>query len=131
MSEASKDKHLELIQNVITRMAQNSFAYKGWMLTILTGVLALSIKELNGGIHYISIIPIIGFWGLDAYYLRQERLFRKLYDHVRQAETTDFSMNTSPFNKQVSNWFATLFSKTIFWLYVPALILVLAINYLR
>lgn len=29
MSEANKEKHLELIQNVITQMAQSSFAYKG------------------------------------------------------------------------------------------------------
>ena len=87
MLEAHKEKHLELIQNIITRMAQNSFAYKGWMLTILTGLLALSIQEINSGIHLISIVPIVGFWGLDAYYLRQERLFRKLYDHVRQCQT--------------------------------------------
>lgn len=131
MSKENKEKHLELIQNIITRMAQNSFAYKGWMLTILTGVLAFSIQQINGGIHYISVIPIIGFWGLDAYYLRQERLFRKLYDHVREAKSTDFSMDTSPFSGQVSNWWVTLFSKTIFWLYGPALILTLTIKYTR
>jgi hypothetical protein len=130
MLESHKEKHLELIKNVITRMAQNSFAYKGWMLTILTGVLVLSTQELKDGIHYVSIVPIIGFWGLDAYYLRQERLFRKLYDHVRQSETIDFSMNTSPFNDQVASWWSVLISKTIIWLYAPALALILAINFI-
>lgn len=35
-------KEIELIQNCINRMAQNSFLIKGWALTVLAGVTAIS-----------------------------------------------------------------------------------------
>ena len=73
------------------------------MLTILTGAMAFSTQQVNKRSLYIGLVPIIGFGGLDAYYLMQERLFRNLYDHVRTTEKVDFSMNTSPFNKDVSS----------------------------
>jgi hypothetical protein len=34
----------------------------------------------------VSVGPTILFWGLDAYFLYCERLFRKLYDRVRQRD---------------------------------------------
>lgn len=45
------------------------------------------------------------FWCLDGYYLRQERLFRSLYDYVRTSETggTDYSMDTRPYASQARN----------------------------
>ena len=52
---------------------------------------------------YLTYFPVFMFWALDAYFLRQERLFRKLYEHVRGAkgEQADFSMNTQPFEESV------------------------------
>ena len=34
----SKLKHIDIVQSTITRMAQNSFAIKGWTITILVGL---------------------------------------------------------------------------------------------
>ena len=44
-------------------------------------------------------MPVLLFWGLDGYFLWQERLFRALYDHVRMLENgeVDFSMRTHAF----------------------------------
>ena len=55
------------------------------------------------------------FWVLDAYYLRQERLFRKLYDHVRvQPEPAiDYSMNTSPFAPAIASTVKVMTSITL------------------
>ena len=39
MSE-DKLKHLEFIQNIITRMNTNSFLIKGWAVTIASAILA-------------------------------------------------------------------------------------------
>jgi hypothetical protein len=52
---------------------------------------------------------------LDAYYLRQERLFRKLYDRVRQLDEADvdFSMDTSVVVEKVASWPAVAFSVTV------------------
>ncbi|EKE92763.1 hypothetical protein [Helicobacter pylori] len=54
-------EELKILQGVINRMAQNSLECKKWTLALAVGVLSLKI------------------WFLDAYYLTQERSFRKQY----------------------------------------------------
>src|SRR2546421_3517124 len=109
-----KLKHLELIQNVINRMANNSFFVKGWCVTLVSVLLALASQNNNPKYVIIAFLPSIMFWILDAYFLRQERLFRKLYDRVRAQEedSIDFSMNTSEFSKTTS-WLEAAFSRTL------------------
>lgn len=126
-------KHIELLQAVITRLAQNSFSYKGWSITLVAAILALAAKESRPQYLLVALIPALAFWGLDAYYLRQERLYRKLYDGVRKAppadtETNLFSMDTSPFNDQVASWWRTCWSKTIGWLYCPIVLVILVVT---
>ena len=36
-----KMKHLEMILDVVNRMASNSFALKGWAITLVAGIFAL------------------------------------------------------------------------------------------
>jgi hypothetical protein len=43
---SQKISHLEMIQGVINRMAQNSFAIKGWAVAYMVGVLVLPAQEL-------------------------------------------------------------------------------------
>lgn len=40
-------QHLEMIQSVIMRMAQNSFTLKGWAATLVASAFALASKEAN------------------------------------------------------------------------------------
>ena|SRR3990167_1715937 len=92
-----RNKHLEFIQNAINRMASNSFILKGWSVTLITGIIALSLTTSTTKFIYLAYIPTLAFWGLDAYYLRQEKLFRELYDYVRAKEIKNiepFSLNT-------------------------------------
>lgn len=109
-------KHLEMLQQVITRMANNSFLIKGWSLTLLAALLTLALRDRIYHLLWVSIIPVTMFWILDGYFLRQERLFRKLYDKYRaqdQDSPSDFSMNTSEFDPNVSSWVGTIFSMTL------------------
>ncbi len=100
--DSNQVKHLEMIQDIINRMARNSFMYKGWALTIFAALIIFFTKDcifsISGLIErVIAMVPIFGFWILDAYYLRQERLFRALYDSVRLGKNPDrFSMKTAP-----------------------------------
>ena len=99
--------HLQMIQAVITRMAGNSFLIKGWSVTLVAALFALAAADTNEFFVYLAYFPAFMFWALDAYFLRQGRLFRKVYDHVRELEPdrVDFSMNTQPFEgKVVSTW---------------------------
>lgn len=63
--------HLDMIQAIINRMAQNSFALKGWALTLIAGTFALSAKEANHWFLLVALFPAGAFWGLDTYYLRE------------------------------------------------------------
>ena len=103
-------KHLDFVQQIITRMAGNSFLLKGWSVTLTAGLFALAAKDSNHVVAAIAFLPAAAFWILDAYYLRQERLFRALYDHLRLAEDDDhrFSLDTSPFQGEVAGILRTM-----------------------
>ena len=111
----NKLKHLEMLQNVISRMAGNSFLLKGWSVVMVSALFALAASNPKIHFVYLAYFPSIVFWILDGYFLWQERLFRKLYDKVRIASDTDidFSMNTSSVTNEVSSWIGTMFSKTL------------------
>ena len=110
----AKLKHLEFIQNIINRMARNSFLLKGWTITIVGALLAFSLKEMNGFQSLISLVALTSFWLLDAYYLYQEKLFVKLYNRVRQqsVEKIDFSLETDSFKNKV-DWLRCSISSTL------------------
>ncbi|MBX3047664.1 MAG: hypothetical protein KF885_00660 [Anaerolineales bacterium] len=115
MSEKSnKVSHLELIQATIIRMAASSFLIKGWSVTLVSAMFALSAVAAEEKYHFVFLayFPSIAFWILDGYYLGQEKLFRKLYDHVRKLDDAqiDFSMDTSRLGSIQETWFDGLFS---------------------
>lgn len=102
VSEESWVSHLGFIQNVITRMAQNSYLLKGWTVTLVAAIFALSLTLKSAGFIAIALLPVLTFAVLDAFYLRQEQLFRKLYDNVRtnpQCIET-FSMDTARYQEE-------------------------------
>jgi len=112
------NKHLEFIQMAITRMAGNSFLLKGWTVTLAAAIVGLAAKDSNPNFILLALFPAASFWGLDAYYLRQERLFRALYDAVRSsAETEVFSLSTAKFRREVPSWFRLLMNPSIFFLH--------------
>lgn len=80
-----KIAYLQMIEGVVDRMGHNSFQLKGWTVTLMTIVGALSVVK-NGDIVIIvkGVIPLTVFWFLDSYYLQLERKYRILYDHVRK-----------------------------------------------
>ena len=128
----TKLKHLEFIQNTINRMAKNSFLLKGWAITIIGGLLAFSIKEMDCLYVLVSLVILIFFWLLDGYYLYQEKLYIKLYDHVRQqsVDKIDFSMATDYFKKDI-DWKNCFFSKTMLLFYGGLLIVHVIIRIIK
>jgi hypothetical protein len=101
-----KLKYLEMLQVIINRMAGNSFLLKGWCVTLVSAILALAAKDSNTDFILVAFYPVLMFWILDAYFLWQERLFRKLYDEVRikNEANVDFSMDTSHLKPHVESW---------------------------
>ena len=130
----NKHKHLEMIQVVINRMANNSFLLKGWAVTLVAGIFALASKDTNKIYFLIAYVPIVVFWGLDAYYLRQERLYRKLYDKVCKTveNNIDFSMNAAlpEFATNKISYPNTLLSLTELGFYLPLALLTAVVTML-
>lgn len=117
-------KHLEFIQATITRMNQNSFQIKGWMITIVSALLALYANSENVVYILVAIVPAIIFWFLDAYYLQQERKFRGVYNDVAGLTSEDSRVVIRDFEMPIQKYqcgkycyFNVLLSKTIFPLY--------------
>ena len=120
-------KHLEFIQDVITRMNTNSFQIKGWAITAYAALLALFVGSGNGNkaFLYIAIVTTFLFWLLDSYYLQQERKFRGVYNDVaglsNESERIDVRIFEMPIQKykggKYSYW-NVLWSRTIWPLYV-------------
>lgn len=111
----AKLAHLQMIQAVIARMASNSFLIKGWSVTLVAALFALAAAGPNARFVYVAGFPALMFWALDAYFLRQERLFRKLWDQVRTADENEpnFSMDTRRFTDEVDSAWLVAWSKTL------------------
>jgi hypothetical protein len=54
-------------------------------VTLSAALFALAARDSNSAFAVLALFPAVPFWGLDAYYLWQERLFRRLYDELRLA----------------------------------------------
>lgn len=110
----NKLKHLELILGVVNRLSTNSFMLKGWSVVLMSALFALSASDRHSSFVFVAYIPVLVFWGLDGFFLWQERLHRALYNHVRmlKEEEIDFSMDTTPF-KGGNGWFDATRSKTL------------------
>lgn len=110
-----KIKHLEFLQNVITRMNSNSFLIKGWTITLVSALFALAAKDANVKYVIVSYIAIPVFWVLDGFYISQERQYRDLYKEVATISESDinFNMDASRYCKGDRTWIAGIFSKTL------------------
>jgi hypothetical protein len=114
-------KEIDLIQSVISRMANNSFLLKGWLISLIVIVLALTkdtiVAAEQSYFTLLLALPVVVFWYLDAFFLHKERCYRKLYEWViaNRNDTDAFlsSLNYKRFEKDVKNVFQTMFSKTL------------------
>lgn len=116
MSLESKIAHLGFIQGVITRMGSNSFLLKGWSITLVAAIFALSAQGANQKFVLLAYFPVVVFWVLDAFFLHQEKLFRKLYGKVAadQISSEQFTLDTSDVENDVPSAIRVFFSKTLF-----------------
>ncbi|MBQ6962725.1 MAG: hypothetical protein IJP79_03310 [Paludibacteraceae bacterium] len=129
-------KEIDLIQNCIDRMDKNSFMLKGWTISLIAVVLALTADRLNPLFLFCSIfVPVLCFWYLDAFFLRTEKMYRKMYEWVlkeRKEGRTDFQYDLEPsrFKNQVDTHCRVMFSKTLRVFYgIPLLVVLFVILY--
>ena len=142
------EKEIDLIQNCIARMGQNSFNVKGWLIGLIIAVIALLPESIDISVICLIIIgTTVVFWGLDAFYLKMEKLYRWKYEWVieKRMDTKDYAYNLNPYQKEMwllnsNNESKTepflveiMFTKTLTPFYLPIIIvaIVLLFNYYK
>ena len=102
----NKLKHLEFVQGVVNRLASASFRVKGWSVVLVSALLVLGARAAAVELSLVTLVPVLVFWGLDGYFLSRERLFRDLYDSVRQRDEKDidFSMDVKKLRSTGRFW---------------------------
>jgi hypothetical protein len=103
LTEASPSvqAHLQIIQAVIVRMANNSSACKAWCITLVSAILVVVAEKDSNTLVFIALVPTVFFLALDAYYLALEHGFRESYNnfinkmHRQELHTEDLFVVTA------------------------------------
>ena len=115
-----KIKYLEFLQAIINRMAECSFKCKEFCIVICSAILAV-YASIDSHPHLLILmcdLPILIFWFLDSFYLRQEKGFRNTYNEKAKLNGEhDFDDFTILPNVGGTPFFKVMFSKTIWPLY--------------
>jgi len=127
-----KIKHLEFIQNVITRMNTNSFQIKSWSVTIASALIAIFASTKNNYFFLVAVFPTLLFWFLDSYYLNREIKFRGLYNDVagvsdEPKEIKLFAMRPDLYVGGKYSYWSAFFSITILKMYLTIIIILISI----
>jgi len=119
--ESVKIAHLTMLQGVIARMGANSFTLKALSATFGSAAVAVmaTVEEPSPYYAVAAMIPMVIFWLMDAQYLRYERAYRRLYDHVRKGEEVEaYSLEAAPFMQDTASVLRLAVSWSVSWFYL-------------
>ena len=131
--------HLSMLQNVISRMADNSRACKTWAVTLVAAILVVVARfgTTNGESSFdpeaalIALVPTALFWLMDSYYLALERAFRQSYNRFIQRFHADESSDGEVFKiapcGSVPRHFWESQRSFAIWPFYPAMILLIVV----
>ncbi len=123
-------KQLEFVQAIIARLAGNSFQLKAWNVALATAAIGFAAaKDAKPWFAVLAVLPAMAFWGLDAYYLGVERLYRTLYWETIKSETSSFNLDAGTLNFR--GWISAAVSPSVACLHGPMLIVILIVSFLR
>lgn len=99
-------KEMDLIQGCISRMADNSFRLKEYYIVLMAGVSAVLLGRQSEEIIVGAFLMVMTgiFWGLDAYFLKLETLFRWKYEWViekRKEGQNSYLYNLEPYKREM------------------------------
>lgn len=131
--DALRVKYLEFLQQIISRMAGNSFQLRQWSVGISTAVFAFASRDSDHPFVLIAVLPALAFWFLDAYFLSLEKHYRQRFDRVRKAELEELKkepFDLSPPDRLAGQWLGSLFRPAALGVHgMVLLVLAIAIAY--
>ena len=136
MSQEILHKEIDLIQGTINRMATNSFYLKGWTVSIIVAVLALTdhtiIDDEPKYFTLVLLLPLAAFWYLDAYFVHKEKCYRELYNWVitNRNKSSDhlYCLNYKRFEGKLNSSFKMMWSGTLLLFYGMITLILLLIT---
>ncbi len=125
--------HLQLLQSAIRRMADNSTSAKTWCITVTSAVLLVVADRTQARLALISLLPILMFLFLDAYYLALERGFREGYEtfvtkvHAQTVLLSDlYAIPVADID--LSRWLGAIVSRSVLPFYICLILLSVIIS---
>ena len=115
--------HLTFVQGIIARMAGYSSTLKNFSVTATLAIVVFALDKRVPEMWYAALAAIIAFMILDAYYLAQERAFRRIYEGLASrawANSTDMKIEHSGVG--LMDVLSSLASASVWLFYVPMLI---------
>jgi carbon starvation protein CstA len=73
-------KYLDILQDLVKRMASNSSNCKSLCITLVSAIAVVVTNKEKSSYVWITLIPVLLFCFLDAYYLGLELGFRVTYN---------------------------------------------------
>ena len=124
--------HLEMLQDVIQRMAENSRACKLWSITALSAIVFLAARTGVPWHVLIALVPLFLFFLLDVYYLSLERRFRGSYERTlaRLRDSTygpEDAYQIAPVAASLGTWMKSIRSPSVLLYYPIALAVPVAV----
>lgn len=114
-NSSSVQHHINILQDIIKRLSNNSSSCKTWCIALVSAIFTLLAKQDEMIYLYFAIFPIVIFWFLDAYYLSRERAFIRSYrkfvrkihnDRVLLSDLYDIRLTKIGVCKSISAFFS-------------------------
>ena len=128
--------HITIMQGMIQRMAGNSSSCKLQCIVSIAAILIGVLQTKNSDFILLAFVPLLIFLMLDTYYLSLERGFRISYDefvgslHKGEMQTSVL-YNVRPKGSILRGFFRSLRSVSIWALYCPLMMMVIAVWLVR
>ncbi|MBT0398905.1 hypothetical protein [Morganella morganii] len=84
-------------------------------------------EGISQSFAYLALFPLVIFWGLDTFFLRQEKMYRKLYEEVANGNVKSdrYTMNASVYSKDIGCYLEVVFSKTLLPFYGVMIVMIM------
>lgn len=116
----NKEHKLNVLQSIISRMANNSSNCKLWCITLTSAIFIFYLGQDKPAVsNSIIYLPLIPFLFLDAFYLGLEKKYIKEYNDVFTGEIGgNETIKRSVWYEQFVNTIKSLLSFSVWGFYV-------------
>jgi hypothetical protein len=118
-------KFVDILQATISRLAGNCFVIKGWSVALGSVIIGFTAKDAHAAFALIALAPVLAFWGLDAYYLALERLYRDRYTAAVAQTVKVLDLNVGSVPRKL--WLMCLFRGAVVYIHAPIAVLALIV----